>query len=326
MFSKHTVLAACALLWAAGVGAHPTSDMTQAEKMFAKFRPYEPNYVIWQLTENDDPAMEVQYSFKYLLYSPDEDLRYEDGAYLKFTGEFDFYMGTRSSSPVVNRASNPGIHYRWYKDGEDLPGGLAWKYWDFGLQHLSNGQALSATDQATVLQDTFLTNPNSELFDDVSRGVNFFSLESSFRFGRNRAQTDDNSRNGPEGRCDDSLSGCYNLWVRLIPFYIDDDNPVTWGPDAGRREDLADYDRLRLVLTKQQHFWSNDFEFGVEWVIGDELFDTDSFDVYAFLPEPRIGALELPFSLYIRYHNGPLNNLSNYTREQNSIGIGIRLY
>lgn len=322
LYRKLTAIVAALLFIAATAQAQPAANLSQAEKMFTKFRPYEPNYAIWQLTENDDPAMEVRYSFKYLLNSLKGGVSNQRGAYLKFTGEFDFYMGSRPSSPVINRSSNPGIHYRQYKGGEDLADLLAWKYWDAGLQHLSNGQALDAEDQATVLQNTWLQDKNSVLFDDVSRSVNFFSLESSFRFGKNRQQKYGANSNGPEGRCDDDSTGCYNLWVRLIPFYIDDDNPVTWGQDAGRCDDIADYDRLRMVLTKQLQW--NDVELGLEWTIGDEGFDTDSFDVFVNIP--RIGKRELPVPIYIRYHNGPMNNLSDYTREQNSIGIGIRLY
>ncbi len=283
-----------------------------------RFSPYEPNYVIWQFTENDDPAMEVRYSFKYLFTDNDSTNGVPDPElYLKFSGEFDFYMGTRDSSPVINRVSNPGVHYRKYV-GDKKVLGLHWKYFDIGLQHLSNGQALDAVDQQTLLQETYVADPDNSLFDDVSRSTNFFSVESSFRFGRTSNQTD-----YPSDRCGDR-SGCYNLWLRFIPYYIDDDNPVTWGPDAGIRSDLADYDRLRTVLTKQLAPFGVNMEVGFEWKIGDELLDTDSFDLFVTWPDIKLLGLNLP--LYIRYHNGPMNNLSDYTREQNFTGIGLRLY
>ena len=78
-----------------------------------RFKSYEPNYGIWRFIEGDedDDALTAHYSFRY-------DFRGGPGVnlYLAYTGEFDFYMGTRESAPVINRLNNPAIHLRSSKD------------------------------------------------------------------------------------------------------------------------------------------------------------------------------------------------------------------
>jgi len=47
-------------------------------------------------------------------------------------------------------------------------------------------------------------------------------------------------------------------------------------------------------------------------------------DIFAFLPIDLPTGWRVP--LYARYHRGPLNNFSNYTQPQESLGLGFRLY
>ena len=44
-------------------------DYLKAEQW--RFQPFEPNYGIWQWTEDDEQALEAHYSFKYLFTAPD---------------------------------------------------------------------------------------------------------------------------------------------------------------------------------------------------------------------------------------------------------------
>lgn len=301
-----------------------------------RFQPYEPNYAIGQWTKNDDFALEARYSFKYLLSRPASELgkslqTSRNEWYVKFTGEFDFYWGSRFSAPVINRVSNPGLHLRKYIDTDKKFLGMNWKYVDFGLQHLSNGQTQDPTllrGGVTRPQAVYERDPHDPFFDRISRSVNFVSIEASFRFGDSKVSDKSNDRLCP------GLAGCYNLWARLIPYHFDNDNPVTWGPEELRTSRISDYDRLRVVLSKSTNISTrngqrkssgfNEIEFGIEWTVGDQLLDTDSFDVFVFLPYETGRDWRIPF--YLRYHNGPLNNFSNYTKKQDSIGIGIRVY
>ena len=316
-------------------------DYLKAEQW--RFQPFEPNYGLWQWTEDDDQALEAHYSFKYLFTAPDCTDKHRskkktikqciDGywnrwdVFIAYTGEFDFYMQTRDSSPIVNRINNPTIHARRYMGEMDGGRFSTLRYLDLAFQHLSNGQTFDAETMengAFVAQTAFLTDPNSAFFDSVSRSANFISVEARFRLGNHR-----NKKNPITGRCL-GTKGCYDLWLRLIPWYVTDDNIVTWGPGAGRRDRIADYDRLRIIFAYNREFPKERdksglraLEYSLAWRIGDDLFKTDSFDFSIFLPW-QIGSRRWSLPFYAQYHYGPMNNLSNYTRKQSSFGIGLR--
>ena len=318
-------------------------DYLKAEQW--RFQPFEPNYGIWQWTEDDDQALEARYSFKYLFTAPDCTDKHRPknetakqciegywnrwDVFMAYTGEFDFYMKTRDSSPVVNRINNPTIHARRYMGEENGGRFSTLGYLDFAFQHLSNGQTFEAEAMENgvfVTQTEFLGNPNSPFSDSISRSVNFVSVEAKFRIG-----DDHKNKNPITGRCL-GTRGCYDLWLRLIPWYVTDDNPVTWGPDAGQRDHYADYDRLRVIFAYNREFTKERdksglraLEYSLTWRIGDDLLKTDSIEFNIFLPW-QIGSLRWSLPFYAQYHYGPLNNLSNYTRSENSFGIGLRFY
>lgn len=291
----------------------------------SRFQPYEPNYVIGQGTEGDDGALEAHYSFKYLFTRPESTDNTSGGDfYFKFTGEFDFYMGTRESGPVINRQSNPAFHYRRYTKDKPIWGIAVLKYFDIGLQHFSNGQATDADrgcDSGTCdTQLIFDRNPNDRFFDSISRGVNYVSVETSFRLGKNR------KNKKSSGRCDGSAH-CYDLWVRVIPWYITDDNLVTWGPDVNTRH-VAEFERVRVILSHRYSFCKpranfSEIEATLKWTLGDDFVGGDSAELGIFLPWQR-GRVKIP--LYLQIHDGPLNNLSDYTRSRSSFGLGLRFY
>jgi len=130
-----------------------TSAVASSNEFGDRFFPYETNYAIPQFTNGDDRAFEVQCSFKYILFDceksqliPPIKCSTADGkglnVYFSFTGEFDFYLGSRESGPVVNRTSNPAFHMRWdilEKKGSDY---IEW--YDIGIEHRSDGQVVSA--------------------------------------------------------------------------------------------------------------------------------------------------------------------------------------
>ncbi len=278
---------------------------------------FRPNYVIWQQTDKDDDALEVRFSFRYLFtrphcmsghdfieYSLAETIqcikqyneRWE--AYFSYTGEFDFYMGTRDSGPVINRVSNPGFHYR-----QQISDSI-FRYYDLGLEHRSNGQVteIDERDGANLKTQIAYDNEDYEYFDGISRGANYWIIESKLQFS-------ESSR----------------LWVNA-KIYINDDSNVNWGPDALENPSIEDYDRVRLIY---EHRWkevgrnnNKDAEFSFEWVIGDEGAKTDSFNI-DFMYPLVVGSYHFP--AFIRLHSGPLSTLSNYTLEQDSVGIGFKL-
>ena len=247
--------------------------------------------------------MQVHYSLRYMLDPNPED---EDAFYLKYNGAFDFYMGTRPSSPVVNRLSNIGLHYRC-----QLGGGISWGAWrlgwlDVGLEHRSNGQTTEVLSPREVeaAQRAFDSN-NHRYFDSISRGSDYFSLETKARR--------------------DLSTGSMTAYAKL-KLYINQHSEVTWGPMARRGVSVSDYDRL--TLTARYGFGRGEKDAGVSeasltWTLGDKGFATDSASI-DFMHTHRVLGLVVPF--YVRYHVGPMNTLSNYTRSQKSIGFGVKFH
>jgi len=275
---------------------------------------FEPNYVIWQNTEGDENALEVHYSFRYMFTRPHcargHDIIYEYSdqesrecinnyknrweLYFAYTGEFDFYVGTRPSGPVVNRISNPGIHYR-----KHIPNRF-YEWFDLSLQHRSNGQVteIDETDGGVLKTQTAFDSGDHAYFDGISRGANFIKLEVKFEPGKT-----------------------IGLYVSGKS-YINHDSEVNWGPDALDNPTIKDYDRLKFIYTDRWRVKGINLESSVEWLIGDKGLDTDSFDIDFMFPI-KWGKLALPW--YVRIHSGPMNTLSNYTLDQDTIGIGFKL-
>ncbi len=343
------VLATVAFFGLASTPAIPATLIDDAKEYVEdkqpRFQPYEPNYMlIQQYTEGDDSALEGHYSFKYLFTKPDctDDNRRAGETfqacanrflsrsewYFKFTGEFDFYMLTRESGPVINRQSNPGLHRRQYFHKKDVLRVFSVKYFDLGLQHFSNGQAADADEGCAsgtcLTQQVFDRNPDDPFFDSISRGVNFISAEASLRFGKNRG-----NKTATSGRCDGSPH-CYDLWLRLNS-YFSDDNPVTWGPDVNIHR-VAGFELLRVILSHRRLLLEkgsketgfSELEGVVKWKVGGEFFDGDSIEIGFYFPWQHKSGVRLPF--YLQVHDGPLNNLSDYTRSRTAVGFGLRFY
>ncbi len=306
---------------------------------------YQPNYAIWQFIEDDENSLEAHYSIRYVFSNPDCVTPYkadEAEAKLKclkshgrrseyfvtYTGEFNFYAFTRDSSPVINRISNPAFHYRKYLEGNSLYGFASLRWFDVAIEHRSDGQVIDADERiedASSVNDgrykaqVEFENGNHEYFDAISRGANFISIEGRFQIG--------GSHNNDTSKCKTTVA-CFDLWLSLKPIYLSMDSNVTWGSAKNRKMKFSDYDRGRLVLSNTvftKNKFISEIEIGGEWTIGDELLDTDSINLNLILTlNGGIFGENTKIPLYIRYHNGPMNTLSDYTKEQESLGIGLR--
>ena len=305
-----------------------TSDPPKSKVYTFEYRErlqgYEENYVIWQRTQDDERSFEAHYSLRYLLTDPhplaDDITRTE--CFLSYTGEFDFYAGTRESGPVINRISNPGAHLRRYVGDWEMLSGLAFQYFEVGFEHRSNGQTVDADDRVAgpnsqfVAQARFLSDDH-EFFDGISRGSNFLSLKGRLRIGTTDNKNSSDRNTGPTPLLID---------FSVKPLYISSDSNVTWGPLANSGIEFSDYDRGSIAVSKRFSFELgplSDPGFSVKWTLGDKGTATDSFDIGISLPIYVTSKFLLP--LYVRYHDGPMSTLSNYTKEQNSIGIGLNL-
>lgn len=286
-----------------------------------RFLPYQPNSAVWQYNENDKHALEVNFSFRYLLTAPDctgkhkdlcnhYDTRWEN--FLTYTGKFDFYLGTRPSSPVVNRLNNPAIHLRKYRG--DNAYNIKWI--DIGIEHKSNGQTVSANElvpgtgqyRAAVEYQA----GNNAYIDSISRSTNYLSIETKLDLKLGKSSNN-------------------HLFFKLYAYHWNEEYEVHWGEFADQNVKFSDFERLRTIINIQlnkANKYENRRELGVEWTVGDMGLATDSANVWIRwpwdLPLPFNGSVHLPMT--IRAHFGPMNELSNYSESQRSLGIGLSFY
>jgi hypothetical protein len=295
-----------------------------------RFQPHGLNYIIWKETEGDDGALRAHYSFKYAIYDcrrkrPDsgemnalnckKNADLQPSVFFSYTGEFDFYMGTRDSSPVINRMNNPALHINTLIDQKDWRKTKdinSWKirFIDLGIEHRSNGQDKDVdelNDNGALRTVVAYDEGDDEFFDSISRSADYLS----FAVGSMNIARDANN---------------YKVSLKA---YLDDDSDVNWGSKAGDQPSFQDYDVVRIYLSKKLDFvessWLPSLTLATEYTIGEEMLDTDSADVM-LIAQLRFfdGTLELP--LFAKAHFGPMDTLSNYTDSVTSFGVGFAFW
>jgi outer membrane phospholipase A len=308
------------LLAMLGLAPH---GLAQSSQQLARFGPHEDSYVLLanRMSNNgwsvrDEQAMRGRFSFKYTILGehyvrrsakPAADTRAlaDDSweLFVSYTGEFDFYAGTRDSGPVVNRLNNPAVNVRlpfprkWGGDGDD----------DLiiSLEHRSNGQTTDVTtpigieranrayaDAASSTDPLAQTN-GRHFFDAISRGSNFLGAKAELT----------NAFDVP---------GLY--LSSKLRWHFDEEFSVSWGPKRCDRRCIGNYDRLQFQAAYR---WPNIGWLDAQWRVGDKGGATDSFTLgYQVISEA--------WPIYVRLHRGPMNTLSNYGQRQDSIGFGLR--
>ena len=285
------------MAWAQNAPDPQTPPRTQPSvdrRLIDDFSAYRENYVLlnqmrnngW--SSNDEAAVRVQYSFKYTWSNSPQDIE----VFSSYTGMFDFYAGTRDSSPVINRTSNLGfLHVR-------IPGkrlNLDRTALEISVEHRSDGQVFESTTSAgaaTAQQNHDRADSDARhFFDTLSRGSNYLGLQASW----------------------DACPAGQPLYLRAgYHLYLSQNSEITWGPlkDSGRT--IRNYDLLTLqaALPTPSGTWS------AAWRLGSSGLATDSLDLSWQAPWHHI-------PLYARIHLGPMNTLSNYTQRQDSLGIGL---
>ena len=317
---------------------------------------FEPNYAVWRFAppETDKESLRVHYSFRFLFTEPDCMSKYrnnETGAvetqrclkewskrkelFFTYSGEFDFYLGTRPSGPVINRLSNPALHTRFnFDDTHPMIPGAPVDWLDVSLEHRSNGQVIDAnekvTDAASLDYGKYRAQVewekgNRAYIDAISRSVNYLTLGG--RFSINFQET--------KKLCSKGIWLCMDLWFnwKALPLFNKaEESDVTWGPYANLDRHIADYDRFRLILSKSfapgmiglKVFSERieKIEFDLEWIAGNLLEKTDAINASVLMPVAICGA-RIPF--YVRYHRGPMDTFSDFTQSVAYWSAGFEL-
>lgn len=225
-----------------------------------RFSAYEPNYAVYRWSENDERAIRTHLAFKYdfrpLNAYPDAPLfnrfnRWD--FYFSYVGEFDFYIDSRYSSPVINRINNPAFH--WQRDvGNAVSVNLS-------LEHKSNGQTDEVVSPEEIAAATIAYEQNDHrFFDTISRGSNYGAIEMK--------------------QVVEALKTDFYVKGKI---YLMSDFDITWMGEKGKDLSIEDYDRLTLVA--RSHFGSG--EASIDLTLGDQLFDTESWNV-DYVPSRKI--------------------------------------
>jgi hypothetical protein len=279
-----------------------------------QFAPYGDSYFLANQMDNrgwaghDERALRARYSFKYTVcgtrYVPKATRTSNDAPqdmdstslelFLSYGGEFDFYLGTRPSGPVINRLSNPAINLRMplrrlFPERADKDDNFT-----ISLEHRSDGQTTDAsTALGTERTQAAYDRQDRAYFDTISRGANFIGLTIE---------------------ATDVLKTGRSLDVGAkLRLYLNHESTVAWGPFAGKPRTIKDYDLLQTYLSYETGWgW-----FDASWRVGAAGLPASSLTL----------GYQAPFSglpVYVQWHRGPMNTLSNYTQRQDSFGIGLR--
>lgn len=277
------------------------------------FAPYEVNSFMLKETSGDDPASEINVSLRYYFISQTETgdncKTYHKAMFIganpffSYTGKYDFYWWpvreTRPSAPVISRYQNPAVHLRYnVKPDYFLPAG---SWGDIGLEHISNGQALTALNNQATIRNAYLNNDNA-VMDSISRvgAMAALTLEGNIRLG-------DNS----------------DFALKWYAHRFRQEADVYWGPYANQGVDFNSFQRVKAqwrIKYNGLNLTRLPWQFSAELNVGALGLSEDSWNFMLNTPF-RIDDYEIP--LAFTAHRGPMNNLSDYTRAQNTFAFGF---
>ncbi|MBU1214191.1 MAG: hypothetical protein KKA63_03040 [Gammaproteobacteria bacterium] len=315
--TKHTLSRSCRVrsvlaflltcLLPFSANAFQAMDIESKKESSMLFAPYESNSFMFKRTDGDAPSSEINISVRYFFKDPvDRDTKavvYGFNPFFSYTGKYDFYWwpvrDTRPSAPVISRYQNPAIHLRYLIPDSSYSRVGDWG--DIGLEHISNGQALTVQDNLTTVQNAYQSN-NNAVMDSISRVGALYAI--TF-----------------EGR--KMLTERSDLTLKWYAYRASQEADVAWGPYANRNVSFNDFQRIRVQWRiKYDGFGFTDlpWQFSAEANIGSLGLSEDSWNFLLNTPV-RIGKYEFPFALSA--HRGPMNNLSDYTRPQNTFAAGF---
>lgn len=255
----------------------------------------EPSYFVLSRDEGDDYYhAEFYLSIKYpLLQRPIRFLLGDESTlYFNYNGLYDFYLGTRHSSPIVSRRQNPGLMFEYkFPDHEIL------RKAKIGYFHESNGQTIDT--EADYLNTT-------DAKDYVSRGWDYVYLELS-------AEPKKNWFVYMQGR----------RFLDKQMFKLDREEKWPWEPPVGENRLIQEYDGIRLIVNRmiKGKYWTFDeMKFSAIYRTGYRDFGHNSTRRF----EATFRIFDIP--LYIYYFDGYGINISSYYKKSSAYGFGFELW
>lgn len=244
---------------AAGLSQNEQKDLKDiTEYQQRRFRQYENNTLLLDYVNGSkvDKHIDAKLSIAYLLTAPDRveyDGKEQSDWNLAFSAsvEFDFFMATRHSGPVVGRRYNPGLQYYYSMNKTE-----GWQEYRFSIEHESNGQATESRATLNRITNDFLAeyadtpdfdlNKASELAEEtISMGNNFVSVGGVFRFNNQKLNTQ---------MCDTQLS-CFDIHIKLRDnTLITDENSGNFRSLEAEDQNLSEYQGISLSYLNRFDF------------------------------------------------------------------------
>jgi len=315
---------------------------------------YEPTTIGYTFDSDDTGFLDFKISVLYQLF-PDSITRFQNywlhsglgdksALYFAFTGRFGQYIGTRDSSPVVEKLFNPKMFYRLWTDPDHE------NHVDFAFAHESNGQSI---DSPAEYQAALATSKNqNEVKDQLSRGWDY--LEISWKktvYERPMSTTE--TPNEPclsgayknvnnEASCKRACSDCDNCQgidreksrKTSIVSYLAIKYFLEYGPLEGRQENYNDWEndpqgkRLdRVSGLSAMLKWVErgslpglcDLKIAARFETG--IRETFRYNTYRF--EVGTKVLQLPMSVW--WQTGYNSDLAQYYKKVDSYGIQVEI-
>jgi outer membrane phospholipase A len=296
----------------------------------SKFKSYRPNYMVYVPREGDDPSqddehLEVFYSFKYRMTENKafKCLDNNNYGFLAYTGKFDFYTDifhetpdSRDSSPVINRLSNPELHYRVYLSPEDKQSGFFNRYIDFAFGHESNGQTLDV-DSYEAFRDN--TKDGVHFVDYISRGWDYWSFEYKLEY---------DSKSDCGSKAFSCLYGHFytRKFISDGPLQGAIDDEIFWPTTINTDAQIENFDGLRLIFGKEHTSEPGNPPSRGYWITyRTGIRSAGKFNTFTINLRQDVsffGLFEMP--LYIKYFNGYGRELTTYHEKDTELSIGLQ--
>ena len=296
----------------------------QEQRDIPRFRQHEVNQLRWDFSEGGRlyQHLDAQLSVSYLLTEPNaenfnkEDTKADWNIALAGTIEFDFFVGTRMSSPVVGRRYNPSLQFYYSLNQE-----RALQQWRFSIEHESNGQSTDNIETLNELTRSFEQQyiDSSEVTaqdafnlatETISLSNNFVSVGGVYRFS-----SDENA-----SVCDQKIF-CVDLHIKLRHQVFGDEQNGEFRSFENRLDRLRDYQGTRLSLASR---WSDKSSIDVSvrsgQLAGGRPFNNNTLDINYFYVW-HVSNLDIPIS--ISYRTGYLEELYNYSTRSSSWRVGL---
>ena len=230
---------------------------------------------------------------------------------LAYTGRFDFFLGSRSSSPIVNRLNNPELLFRLGQPRGDL----IFDYIQIAYGHESNGQQINS-------QELFDSDTRENRNDFISRGWDYISVEKKY----SRYWQQD------EAKCKLS-SKCTEFWFTfkgilstgLLQGDIED---TIFIADRDPNVDIRDFDGLQAIVS---HEWERKGRFfeqaevSLKTITGSRSpFRNITNELQLRGTTKALPFVNLQLPLYFVYRKGFFEEIADYSLRTEYIGFGLK--